>query len=66
MAHLISRWIKGEKFRMPVVLSGFEIKAIKVLSITELQEVVETRLWLKAPQVKIRGGESATSIVIIT
>lgn len=65
-AHLISRWIEGEKFRMAVVLSGFEVKAVKVLRVPELEQVVKTRVRLKPPEVKIRGGESAACAVVIT
>lgn len=51
---------------MAAALSGFEVKAVKVLSATELQEFVKTRVRLKPPEVKIRGSESAASVVIIT
>lgn len=65
-SHLISRWIECEKFRMAVILSGFKVKAVKVLRVTELQKVVETRVRLKCPEVKIRGVDSAACAVVIT
>lgn len=66
MAHLISRRIEGENFWVAVVLSGFEVKAVEVVGVTELQEVVYTRVWLKPPEVEIRRGESAARAVVIT